>query len=205
MNELRTAIGMNVLLVLFSGTLFPLLVWIGGQALFPFQANGSLLRDKEGKAYASQLIGQKFSSPRYFHPRPSAAGNGYDGANSSGTNLGPLSSKLIEGIADDPSTTAVDETYLGIVNLAAKYREENGVPGEIKLPADAVTRSGSGLDPEISPANALLQAERVAKARGISADEVRRAVARVVRGRFLGLFGEPRVNVVELNASLDGK
>jgi K+-transporting ATPase ATPase C chain len=152
----------------------------------------------------SSLLGQSFTKPEYFHPRPSAAGAGYDAANSSGTNLGPTSDKLVNGIKDDPATKDVDETYLGFGDLAKAYREENGLAGDAVSPADAATRSASGLDPEISPGNAELQAARVAKARGLAEDRVKQLVAEHTRGRTAGFIGEPRVNVLELNLALDG-
>jgi K+-transporting ATPase ATPase C chain len=154
----------------------------------------------------SDLIGQGFSAAAYFHPRPSAAGAGYDASASGGTNLGPTSAKLIHGIhrtlasgGDDPGN------FDGIGDLAAAYRERNGLAAGAPVPADAVTRSGSGLDPHISPANAELQVARVAKARGLPEESVRRLVARNTRGRQLGFLGEPRVNVLLLNLALDGE
>jgi K+-transporting ATPase ATPase C chain len=189
--------------------LYPLAVYGLGQALFPWQANGSLV-DAQGKptspdhAVASKLLGQSFSGAQYFHPRPSAAGNGYDAANSSGTNLGPISDKLLNGVADDPKTKDVDETFLGVKQLVQSYRDENGLGPDVLVPADAVTRSGSGLDPHISPDNAQFQVARVAKARGISEDAVRALVAKSTDGRDWGVFGEEGVNVTMLNIALDG-
>jgi K+-transporting ATPase ATPase C chain len=176
-----------------------------GQLVFPFQANGSLLKDAKGNVVGSALIGQSFTKPEYFHPRPSAAGSGYDAANSSGTNLGPTSDKLINGLKDDPATKDVDESYPGFRDLAKAYREENGLAADAVIPADAATRSGSGLDPEISPGNAELQVARVAKARGLEATKVKELVAQNTAGRTLGLFGEPRVNVLKLNLALDSQ
>ena len=203
MNEFKPAIVLTGLFVLLTGAVFPVAMWGSAQLLFPDQANGSLIKDKSGKVVGSRLIGQPFAEAKYFHPRPSAAGSGYDGASSSGTNLGPVSSKLIDGIDDDKATTDVDESYSGIKDLAAAYRAENGLPAEAVLPADAVTRSGSGLDPDISPANALLQLSRVARARGLAESEVKAIVEKQTKGRFLMIFGEPRVNVLELNLALD--
>lgn len=203
MKELRTAISLTLLFVLLTGLVFPAFVWLGSQLIFPAQANGSFVTDKNGKIVGSLLIGQSFALPKYFHPRPSAAGSGYDGANSSGTNLGPISSKLIVGIKDDPSTPDVDESYSGVRGLAAAYREENGLAANTFLPADAVTRSGSGLDPEISPQNALLQSARVAAARGLSVKKVKAAIQQNTEQRFLAIWGEPRVNVLKLNMFLD--
>jgi K+-transporting ATPase ATPase C chain len=151
----------------------------------------------------SALIGQTFTKAEYFHPRPSAAGAGYDAANSSGTNLGPTSDKLIHGIKDDPATKDVDESYPGFVDLAKAYREENGLAPDAMIPADAATRSGSGLDPEISAANAELQVVRVAKARHLPEERVRQLVVGHEQGRLLGLLGEPRVNVLLLNLALE--
>ncbi len=203
MKELKTAVMMTVLLAVLTGVAFPAVIWAVGQLLFPVQANGSIVRDRNGNAAGSVLLGQNLSSPQYFHPRPSAAGNGYDAANSGGTNLGPISRKLIEGIDDDPASVDIDESYLGIKDLAEAYRRENSLAPEIMLPSDAVTRSASGLDPHISPQNALLQAERVSSARGLEIAAVKALIAQHSEGRFLGLFGERRVNVLLLNLALD--
>jgi len=203
MTHLRPAILLTAFFVVLTGLLFPGVIWALGQAIFPHQANGSLLRDAPGNVIGSELIGQNFTKPEYFHPRPSAAGHGYDGANSSGTNLGPTSDKLIHGLEDDPATKDVDETYLGFNDLAKAYREENGLPEDTALPADAATRSGSGLDPDISIGNAELQVERVARSRHWSAERVRQVLAQNQHERLLGIFGEPRVNVLQLNLALD--
>lgn len=202
---MRPAIVLTLVFVVLTGIVFPLTIFGVGQALFPYQANGSLIKDAKGNVVGSELLGQNFTKPEYFHPRPSAAGSGYDGANSSGTNLGPTSDKLINGIKDDPETKDADETYLGINDLAKAYRQENGLPADAKLPADAVTRSGSGLDPHISPENALLQADRVAKARNMGLETVRKLVEDNTEGRFIGIYGEPRVNVLRLNLALDAQ
>jgi K+-transporting ATPase ATPase C chain len=203
MKHLRPAILLTLFFVVLTGFAFPGVLWAIGQAAFPGAANGSLMRDAQGNVIGSSLLGQSFSKPEYFHPRPSAAGAGYDAANSSGTNLGPTSDKLIHGIDDDPSTPDADETYLGFTDLAQAYREENGLAPGAVLPADAVTRSGSGLDPHISPENAALQVARVAQARSLSVERVRQLVADRQEGRLLGFIGEPRVNVLGLNLALD--
>lgn len=202
MKHLRPAVFLTAFFVFLTGLLFPLVIWAVGKTLFSAEAGGSFVRDSKGNVVGSALIGQAFSRPEYFHPRPSAAGAGYDAASSGGTNLGPTSDKLVKGIPDDPSTPA-DESYPGISDLAKAYRTENGLAENAVIPADAVTRSGSGLDPEISPANAYLQAARVAKARSIDEAQVRALVGAHQRGRFLGIFGEPRVNALRLNLALD--
>jgi potassium-transporting ATPase KdpC subunit len=204
MKQLRPAILLTVFFVVLTGIGFPVAVWAVGRVAFPSQAAGSLIKDAKGNVVGSSLLGQTFTKPEYFHPRPSAAGAGYDAANSSGTNLGPTSDKLVNGIKDDPATKDVDETYQGFGDLAKAYREENGLAADAVIPADAATRSASGLDPDISPANAELQVARVAKARGVEADRVRQLVAGATSGRALGFIGEPRVNVLQLNLALDG-
>jgi K+-transporting ATPase ATPase C chain len=200
---LRPAIMSVLVLTVVCGLLFPLAITAIAQVAFHHQANGSLI-EQGGKVIGSELIGQNFSAPGYFHPRPSAAGNGYDASASGGTNLGPTSDKLINGIhkklpngKDDPGN------FDGIKDLAAAYRKENGMPDNAPVPPDAVTRSGSGLDPEISPANADLQVARVAKTRGLTEEQVRGLVAENTAGRTLGFLGEPRVNVLKLNIALD--
>jgi len=204
MKHLRPAILLTLLFIIVTGVAFPVVVWAIGRVAFPSQAQGSLIRDSRGNVVGSSLIGQSFTKPEYFHPRPSAAGAGYDAANSSGTNLGPTSDKLINGVKDDPATKDVDETFPGIRDLAKAYREENGLAENAVIPADAATRSASGLDPDISPANAALQVARVARARNLDAARVRDLVAANTTGRLLGLIGEPRVNVLLLNRALDG-
>lgn len=191
-----------VMAVLF-GLVFPSIITAIAHLGFRHQANGSLIK-KDGKVIGSELIGQQFKGPGYFHPRPSAAGSGYDAANSGATNLGPTSDKLINGIHKKlPDGKDAPGNFEGVKDLAAAYRKENGVRGGAKLPADAVTRSASGLDPDISPANADLQVARVARARGMDEGAVRGLVARNTQGRQLGLLGEPRVNVLKLNMALD--
>jgi potassium-transporting ATPase KdpC subunit len=203
--QLRPALVLTLFFVVLTGLVFPGVVWVIGRVAFPRQAAGSLLEDGGGNIVGSALLGQTFTKPEYFHPRPSAAGAGYDAANSSGTNLGPTSDKLVNGIKDDAATKDADETFLGFGDLARAYRQENGLAKDTMIPADAATRSASGLDPDISPANADLQVVRVAKARGMGADRVRRLVADNTSARFLGISGEPRVNVLKLNLALDAQ
>jgi potassium-transporting ATPase KdpC subunit len=168
--------------------IYPLIVFAAGQLLFPHQANGSLLVDRSGTVRGSALLAQNFTGAKYFHPRPSAAGaNGYDATSSSGSNLGPTSSNLIANITQNIAT----------------YRSDNSLATNAVVPADAVTASGSGLDPDISLANTGLQIPRVARARGLSEERVRELVQQNTHGRDLGVFGEPRVNVMTLNFALD--
>lgn len=203
LRQLRTAIMSVLVLTILFGLAFPLVITAIARVGFRHNANGSLIT-KDGKVIGSELIGQSFTEARYFHPRPSAAGAGYDAASSGGTNLGPTSDKLINGIHEKlPNGKDDPGNFDGVKDLAAAYRKENGVRGGVKLPADAVTRSASGLDPDISPANAELQVGRVARVRGIGEDEVRRIVAKNTNGRQLGILGEPRVNVLKLNMALD--
>lgn len=203
MRYLRPAVLLTAFFVVVTGIVFPVAVWGVGRVAFPTQASGSLIRDAQGTVVGSALIGQVFARPEYFHPRPSAAGSGYDAANSGGANLGPTSDKLVNGINDDPVAKDVDESYAGFRRLAREYREENGLSREAVIPADAATRSASGLDPHISPANAIIQTSRVAKARHMSLGRVRALVAKHTEARTFGVFGEPRVNVLLLNRALD--
>jgi K+-transporting ATPase ATPase C chain len=205
MTHLRPALLLTLFFVVLTGLCFPVAVWAIGRVAFPRQAAGSLITNAQGKVVGSSLLGQSFAKPQYFHPRPSAAGAGYDAANSSGTNLGPTSDKLVNGIKDDPATKDVDETFLGFAGLAKAYRMENELAPNALIPEDAATRSGSGLDPEISRGNAELQVARVAKARGMTPEDVRRLVDKNTDGRDLGVLGEPGVNVVTLNLALDGR
>jgi K+-transporting ATPase ATPase C chain len=184
--HLRPAILGVILLTLLTGCLFPLGLFAIGHLVFRDSADGSLL-PRGGRVVGSRLIGQDFSRPEYFHPRPSAAGTGYDGTSSGGTNLGPFNRKLIEDVQ----------------RLAEDYRKTNELPPDSIVPIDAVTRSGSGLDPHISPANAALQIPRVARARRLSEDVVRRLLADHTQGRQLGFLGNPRVSVLDLNLALD--
>ncbi len=201
--QLRAAIVSVLVITILTGLIFPAVITVIAKLVFPHQANGSLI-EQNGKVVGSEVIGQNFVAAAYFHPRPSAAGNGYDAANSGGTNLAPTSDKLLNGIhkktadgKDDPGN------FDGIKDLAAAYRKENGLPDNAEIPADTATRSASGLDPEISPANADLQVKRVATARGLSEVAVRKILGKNTAGRQLGFLGEPRVNVLKLNIALD--
>jgi K+-transporting ATPase ATPase C chain len=192
MKNLFAEFGRSIIATIFFAVIlcgvYPLVVFAAGQLLFSHQANGSLLMDKSNTVRGSALLAQNFTGAQYFHPRPSAAGaNGFDPTSSSGSNLGPTSSNLVANIT---------------ANIAT-YRSDNGLATNAPVPADAVTASGSGLDPHISPANAELQIPRVAKARGISEEQIRKLVQRNTSGRDLGVFGEPRVNVMTLNFALD--
>lgn len=184
---IRIGIVMTVVLTLLVGVIYPFVMTGLAQVLFHDQANGSLIKGPNGQIVGSSLIGQNFTKPQYFHPRNSAAGAGYDASNSAGTNLGPTSTYLI-------TTT---ETR------AAAIRKDNGLPPTYPLPADAVSTSASGLDPNISPAYADLQVPRVARARGLAQDLVRTLVNQYTSDRTLGVLGEPRVNVLQLNIALD--
>ena len=201
LKQLRPAIASVLVFTFLTGLIFPGIITLISKVAFSHQANGSLIT-RNGKVVGSSLIGQPFSKAIYFHPRPSAAGSGYDGAASGGSNLGPTSDKLINGIPDDPKTKA-DESFAGIKQLASSYRKENGLAANAPLPADAVTKSASGLDPQISPENAALQAPRVAKARGMSLELVRKLVAQNTQNRSFGVLGEAGVNVLQLNMALE--
>ncbi|HEY7503177.1 MAG TPA: potassium-transporting ATPase subunit KdpC [Gemmatimonadales bacterium] len=183
---LRPAIVMTLLLCVLTGLVYPGVVTVVAQLVFPRQANGSIV-EVDGRPVGSALIGQPFTKPEYFHPRPSGAGAGYDASASSGTNKGPTDRKL------------ADTLIAGAVETAVK--EDGAERG--KIPTDMATASGSGLDPHISPANAELQVARVARARGMAPEQVRELVARHSEGRQFGVFGEPRVNVLLLNIALD--
>ena len=185
MKNLVTAVLMTIVTTVVFGLIYPLAVTGLAQVIFPNQANGSLVKSSDGTLIGSRLIGQPFSSPGYFRSRPSAAGaNGYDAGASSGSNLGPTSQKLIDRVKAD----------------VEKLQAEN--PGK-PVPIDLVTTSGSGLDPDISPAAADFQVPRVARERGINEDELRRVIARNTEWRQFGFLGEPTVNVLELNLDLD--
>ena len=185
--QLRISLKATLFLAVLLCGIYPLVVWLLAQGLFPANADGSLVMGN-GKILGSSLISQGFTGPKYFHPRPSAAGQGYDATRSGGSNLGPTSRKLVETVRQ-----RVDA-----------YRSENNLPPDALVPADAVTASASGLDPHISLKNALLQASRVVKARGLSEDIVLKVIKHYTEGRGLGVLGEPRVNVLVLNLTLDG-
>ncbi len=184
--QLRTSVIATLSLAVLLCGVYPLAVWALAQGFFPAMANGSLVSWK-GTVAGSRMIAQGFMDPKYFHPRPSAAGYGYDAMSSGGSNLGPISGKLVDTVR----------------RRVLEYRKENGLDPSTLIPSDAVTASASGLDPHISPKNALLQAGRVARARGISLEEVHEKIRAYTEGRDLGILGEPRVNVLMLNLALD--
>ncbi len=184
--QLLPAFRMVLTFTVICGIAYPLLVTGIAQAVFDHKANGSVV-NMDGKAVGSRLIGQAFDAPQYFHPRPSAAGDGYDPRASGGSNLGPSNPALIEAVK----------------SRVAAYRRENGLSPTVPVPADAVTASGSGLDPDISVANAELQAPRVARARGLALATVRRLIATHEDKASFGVFGEEGVNVLTLNMALD--
>ena len=186
-SEIRGAVFVTLMLAVVCCGLYPLMVFGIAQAAFPHKANGSLIVDKAGTVRGSTLLGQNFSGEKYFHPRPSAAGNGYDAANSSGSNLGPTSQKLRDSIAQNVSD----------------YRAQNGLATNAPVPADAVTGSGSGLDPHISVKNAELQLARIAKTRGLGQEEIRQLIRQNTEMPDLGFLGDPGVNVLTLNLALD--
>src|SRR5450631_2004236 len=192
MKNLFAEFGRSIVATIFFAVIlcgvYPFVVYAAGQLMFPHQANGSLLVDKSGTIRGSALLAQNFTGAQYFHPRPSAAGaNGFDATSSSGSNLGSTSSNLVANITQNIAT----------------YRSDNGLAPDAPVPADAVTASASGLDPHISPANAEIQVLRVAKARGISPDQVKPLIAQFTDRADWGFLGEPRVNVLMLNVELD--
>jgi potassium-transporting ATPase KdpC subunit len=215
-------------LLVLCGVMYPLLIFAIGQLAFPFQANGSLVTGPHGQVIGSTLLGQQFTRPEYFHGRPSAVG--YGASSSGGSNIGPTNPQLITGngsevtvqagtpppsggtpVAGKPNTYDVPGSYLGVKAYAEQFRRENGLSANTPLPADIVTASGSGLDPDISVEAALLQVNRIVAARytlggtnaAITAEKVRQLIAQHTQGRDLGVLGEPRVNVLELNLALD--
>lgn len=236
--ELKPALMMMVVMTVLTGLVYPAVITVIAQVIFPDQANGSLIVSN-GQVIGSRLIGQNFTKPEYFQPRPSSAGGGYDPTASAGSNLGPTSARFINGTTkkDEKGNEVAD--FLGIKTRIVHYCLDNEIPFDSSvpldtfrnaqgnlddarlinafsdakspllfmpktpIPADAVTASASGLDPHISPANAETQATRVAKTRGVSMEEVQTLIAQHTEGRELGFLGEPRVNVLELNLSLD--
>jgi potassium-transporting ATPase KdpC subunit len=238
LKELGPGLRLTIIFTVLTGLLYPAVMTGLSEAIFPRQSKGSLVT-VNGKVVGSSLIGQPFAKPEYFHPRPSAAGNGYDASASSGTNLGPTSAKLLRGTTkmDDKKNEVVD--FDGIDDRVVHYCVDNGIPYEssvpldqfkdshgdlddvklikafnddkaplvftpkVPIPQDAVTASASGLDPHISPANAEAQAARVAKARGVSADQVNQLIPQFTQRADWGFLGEPRVNVLLLNVALD--
>ena len=186
LSAIRPAIVSTILFTLLLGVGYPLAITGISKLVFPWQAEGSLLRDASGKVIGSALIAQGFAKPEYLHPRPSAAGMGYDASNSSGSNYGPLSADLAKRVKGDADALRAST-------------------GHQEIPDDAITTSGSGLDPDISPDYALLQVDRVAKARGMPADAVKGVVSAHIEGPFLGFIGQPHVNVLKTNLDLDAK
>ncbi|WP_406853327.1 potassium-transporting ATPase subunit KdpC [Brevundimonas sp. BH3] len=186
LNHIRPALVMVVLFTGLLGVAYPLAVTGVAQAAFPSQANGSLVKDADGKVVGSALVGQAFVQPAYLHPRPSAAGEGYDASASSGTNMGPLNADLAARVKDDTS----------------RLKAENPTGA---IPADAVTASASGLDPHVSPQYAAFQISRIAKARGVKEAQVREVIENHIEGRTFGVLGQPRVNVLLTNRALDAR
>ncbi|HEY1849535.1 MAG TPA: potassium-transporting ATPase subunit KdpC [Candidatus Binataceae bacterium] len=184
--RLWTAIKMTLVLTVLTGIIYPVLITVIGETIFPFQAHGSLIA-RDGHVVGSQLIGQNFSAPGYFHPRPSAAGNGYDPTSSGGSNLGPTNKALIDTVRQ----------------RLKEVLEQNPGSAAADVPVSQVTASGSGLDPDISPAGAEMQVARVAKARRMTEEAVTVLVRENTRSRWAGIIGEPGVNVLQLNLALD--
>lgn len=222
------ALKLIVVLLMLCGVIFPLIVFVVGQVAFPDQANGSLIKNMQGQVIGSKLLGQQFTRPEYFHGRPSTIG--YDASNSSGSNLGPTNPQLIQGngsiitasagtpvptngtpVPGKTHTYYVPGSYLGVKIYAEQFRKENGLSSNTPLPADIVTASGSGLDPDISVDAALLQINRIVAARralggsnaAITVERVRALIKQDTEGRDLGVLGEPRVNVLTLNLALN--
>jgi len=189
LKEIKTSLIVTAVLIVICCGIYPLVIFGAGQLLFPKQANGSLVLDDQGKPIASTLLAQNYAADKYFNPRPSAAGTGYDSTSSAGSNLGATSQALHDAVQQRVSD----------------YRKANNLTTDQLVPADAVEASGSGLDPHISLKNAALQLPRVAKARGMSEDDLKSLVAKYTDGRDFGILGEPGVNIVKLNLALDGK
>jgi K+-transporting ATPase ATPase C chain len=189
LKEIKTSVIVTLVLLIICSGIYPLMVWSAGQLLFPKQANGSLVMDVDGKPIASTLLAQNFTADKYFNPRPSAAGTGYDSTSSGGSNFGATSQALHDAVKQ----------------RVTDYRKANNLPDSQLVPADAVTASGSGLDPHISIKNALFQLPRVAKARSMNEDDLKKLVDQYTDGRDFGILGEPGVNIVKLNLALDGK
>src|SRR5580658_7430122 len=189
LKEVKISVLITLVLLIVCCGIYPLIVYGAGQVMFPRQANGSIVLDGKGNPIASTLLGQTFAADKYFNPRPSAAGNGYDSTQSGGSNYGATSQALHDAVKQ----------------RIADYRKANNLPDSQPVPADAVEASGSGLDPHISIENALLQLPRVAKARDMSEDDLKKLVDQYTDGRDFGVFGEPGVNIIKLNLALDGK
>jgi K+-transporting ATPase ATPase C chain len=189
LHEIKITVCATLVLLFICCCVYPVFVFGLGQLLFPQKANGSLVLDANGKPIASTLLGQTFAADKYFNPRPSSAGQGYDSTSSSGSNLGPTSQALHDAVKQ----------------RVADYRKANNLPDTQLVPADAVTASASGLDPHISVKNALLQLPRVAKDRAMSEDDLKALVAKCTDGPDLGILGDPGVNIIKLNLALDGK
>lgn len=195
------ALRATLVTLVLTGLLYPLAITGAAQLGFSDRANGSLVVDAHGQEVGSELIGQAFTAAVYVHGRPSA--NSYDASNSGGTNLGTTSKKLRDGTVDDPATPDVDESFAGARQLAEAFRRDNDLAADAEVPADAVTRSASGLDPHVSPETALAQAPRIAAARRVDVARVETVIREQVLGRELGLLGEERVNVLGVNLALD--
>jgi len=189
LKEIKTTVLLTLVLLIVCCCIYPVFVFGAGQLLFPDKADGSIVYDANNKPIASTLLGQQFSADKYFNPRPSAAGNGYDSTSSGGSNLGALSQTLHDNVKQ----------------RVADYRKANHLSDTQLVPADAVTASGSGLDPHISVKNALLQLPRVAQARGMSEPDVKALMEKYTDGPDLGILGDAGVNIVKLNLALDGK
>ena len=189
LKEIKTTVLITVVLLIVCCCIYPVFVFGAGQLLFPDKADGSIVYDANGKPIASTLLGQQFSADKYFNPRPSAAGNGYDSTSSGGSNMGATSQALHDAVQQ----------------RVADYRKANHLSDTQLVPADAVTASASGLDPHISVKNALMQLPRVAQARGMSEPDVKALMEKYTDGPDLGILGDAGVNIVKLNLALDGK